>query len=140
MHAKIKWSAAARELSQWKQNQGISMFQLCLYQCFPASLGFTSLCGLETDGAKRQPVWILEFYFLFLLEMIHSSLFFCFFLILWFSQASRLSIRSCWDRKEHQAHSRFDRCKVSVFLKADGHLEVLFQINFTYRTHDRRIN
>lgn len=32
MRAKIKWYATAREPSQWKQNQGISMFQLCFNQ------------------------------------------------------------------------------------------------------------
>lgn len=32
LHAKIKWYATAREPSQWKQNQDISMFQLCFNQ------------------------------------------------------------------------------------------------------------
>lgn len=64
MHAKIKWYAAAGEHSQWKQNQGISMFQLCLNQGFPVSLVFKSLSGLDTDWAKKQPLHGYQFFLL----------------------------------------------------------------------------
>lgn len=61
MHAKIKWYATAREPSQWKQNQGISMFQLCLNQGCLWSLVFMSLSGIgDRQSKKATSVWILD--------------------------------------------------------------------------------
>lgn len=63
VHAKIKWYAAAREPFQWKQNQGISMFQLRLNQGYPCSLVLVSLSGTEATQHSSIDVYVVIFPF-----------------------------------------------------------------------------